>query len=45
MHTDRQTGRETDEQTVGQTEITKLIVACRSFADDPLNYGGTGELG
>ena len=41
----RETGRQADGQTVGQTEITKLIVDCRNFANDPINYGGTGEPG
>jgi hypothetical protein len=47
--TDRQTdweaSRQTDGQTDGQTEITKLIIDCRNFANDPLNYGETGEPG
>jgi hypothetical protein len=39
MLTDRQMGKRTDRQ----SEIAKLIVACRNFADDPINYEETGE--
>ena len=39
------TGRETGKRKDGRTDITKLIVVCQNFANNPINKGETGGKG